>query len=108
MTEPDTFTSSDDWAAKATTTVVGYVDTVREKSTGPALVVSRYAVYGLVIALLAVVLAILLLIFLVRSMVALTAWIMPFIDDGEVWLAYLVLGAIFTAGGMLLWRGKGA
>lgn len=107
MTEPNTLTSTDDWAAKATTTVVGYVDKVRSATTGKALVISRLAVYGLAMALLAIILGILLLIFLVRAMVALTA-LLPFIEDGQVWLAYLILGVLFSAGGMFLWSKKGA
>ena len=28
-------------------------------------------------------------------------------DDGEVWLAYLILGTIFLIGGMVAWNKKG-
>ncbi|MFW2380533.1 MAG: hypothetical protein ACN4GZ_02155, partial [Acidimicrobiales bacterium] len=56
----------DDWAGRATATVVGYVDTVRAASTGKALVASRVAVYGLATALIVLIIASLLLIVLVR------------------------------------------
>jgi len=52
---------AEDWPAKASSTVVQYVGVVRDKTTGPALVASRNAVYLLAIALIAVVFLILLL-----------------------------------------------
>ncbi len=98
--------ASDDWAAKATTTVVGYVDTVRTATTGKALVASRALVYFLVAGLAAMVALIIGLVLLVRLVTSFTAFL-PFIDDGEVWLAYLILGSIFTLAGMFLWKKKG-
>lgn len=106
MTEPNTLTSTDDWAAKATTTVVGYVDKVRSMTTGKALVISRLAVYGVAMALLAVILLILLLVFLVRLLVSLTDTLG--MDAGTVWPTYLVLGVVFSAIGAGLWKKKGA
>jgi hypothetical protein len=95
----------DDWPAKAADTVVRYVGTVREKTTGPALVASRYLVYALAMGLIALVLIVLLLLLLVRLVVAATNEL-PFVDDGETWLAYYILGAIFVLFGALLWRKK--
>ncbi len=97
---------ADDWAAKAATTVVGYVDTVRNATTGKALVASRSAVYFLAIGLLAIVTLFLLLIVFVRFMVNLTGNV-PGVDPGEVWLAYLIIGALFSALGMFMWVKKG-
>ncbi len=96
-----------DWAGKATTTVVGYVDTVRTATTGKALVASRAAVYFVAAGLVALVALVLLLLLLVRGMVVLTSFL-PFIDSGEVWLAYLILGGLFSLVGMWLWKKKGA
>lgn len=96
-----------DWAAKATTTVVGYVDTVKTATTGKALVASRMAVYFLAAGLIALVALILLLLLIVRFAVVLTGYL-PFISDGEVWLAYVVLGVIFSGVGFFLWKKKGA
>ncbi len=94
-----------DWATKASDTVVGYVGKVRDKTTGPALVASRYAVYALALALIAFVLLILILIALVRLLVTATSQL-AFVDQGETWLAYYILGGIFLLAGMLLWRKK--
>ncbi len=101
MTEPNSLMSADDWAAKATTTVVGYVDKVRSMTTGKALMISRLAVYGVAMALLAVVLLILLLVVLVRALVVLSDVIL--FEPGTVWPTYLFLGVVFSGLGALLW-----
>ena len=95
----------DDWPSKASATIVSYVGTVRDKTTGPALVVSRYAVYVLAMALLGLVLLVLLLVLLVRLLVTATG-LLPFVEPGQTWLAYYIIGAIFIGGGALLWRKK--
>lgn len=97
--------ASEDWPAKASATVVQYVGTVREKTTGPALVASRYAVYSLAMVLIALVLAVLVLVLLVRLLVTATA-LLSFVEEGETWLAYYILAAIFVLGGAILWRKK--
>ena len=96
---------SEDWAGKATATVVGYVDTVRGATTGKALVASRAAVYFLAAGLIGIMLAVLGLIMIVRFLVALTN-LLPFINGGQVWLAYLILGAVFFFLGWRSWRKK--
>lgn len=98
---------SEDWPAKATQTVVGYVDTVRTATTGKALVASRAIVYFLALGLVGFMLFILLLVLLVRLLTSVTA-LFPFIDSGEVWLAYLILGGLFLLAGMFLWKKKEA
>ena len=97
--------ADDDWPAKASATVVHYVGTVRDRTTGPALVASRYAVYALAMTLIGLVLVVLLLLLLIRLLVSATGEL-PFVDQGEAWLAYYILGAIFVIGGAVLWRMK--
>lgn len=97
--------TADDWPAKASATVVQYVGTVREKTTGPALVASRYAVYSVAMVLIALVLAVLLLVLLIRLLVTTTA-LLPFVEEGETWMAYYILAAIFVLAGAVLWRKK--
>ena len=97
--------ASEDWPAKASATIVQYVGTVRDKTTGPALVASRYAVYALAMALIAMVLAVLLLVLLVRLLVTATA-LLPFVEEGQTWLAYYILAFLFVVAGSLLWRKK--
>lgn len=94
-----------DWAARASTTIVQYVDTVRGATTGKALVATRAAVYFLAAGLMGIMLAVLFLIMVVRLLVALTG-LLPFVDSGEVWMAYLILGLLFTLSGRSLWKRK--
>jgi hypothetical protein len=94
-----------DWASKASNMVVGYVDTVRAKTTGPALVASRYAVYMVAAALIGIIVLIIGFILLLRLLIAATSEL-SFIDDGEPWLAYLIVGGLLVAIGGLLWKLK--
>ena len=91
-----------DWHVKATDKIVSTVDTVRKKSSGPAIKVSRAAVFGLLGGLLAFIAAILLLIGVVR--------LLNNVLPKDVWLVYLILGAIFMAAGAFVWtrRPRGA
>ena len=109
MSELDT-PPTEDWSAKATTTIVGYVDTVRAATTGKALVVSRLAVYFLAAGLAAIVALILLLVMLVRLLVVATnnaPGTQELVEGGQVWLAYWILGAVFLLVGWFLWRKRG-
>lgn len=99
--------ADDDWPARASATIVEYVGTVRDKTTGPALSASRSVVYILAMALIAVVVAILGLVLAVRVLVSATAYV-PGVELGETWLAYLILGVLFILGGLVLWRKKEA
>ncbi len=96
---------TDDWPAKASATIVQYVGTVRDKTTGPALSASRVLVYALAMGLIGIVLTFLLLILLVRVLVLLTGYV-PSVDEGETWLAYFILGTLFMLPGLFLWRKK--
>ncbi|MEZ5341150.1 MAG: hypothetical protein R2706_06790 [Acidimicrobiales bacterium] len=98
--------STDDWPLKAANTVVGYVDKTKLATTGKALVISRAVVYLLSAALLGLIVGVLLLIFMIRLLASATAEL-PFISDGEVWLAYYIMAAIFIGAGLLLWRKRG-
>ena len=92
----------DDWDQRAVTKIYDTVEQVRVKSNGPAIVAARAIVFGLIGAALATVAMIVFLIGLIRLLnVA--------IPEG-VWLVYIILGALFSAIGMLLWsrRPKGA
>ena len=108
MSDIDSFSSADessekDWPAKTSEMVVHYVGSVRDKTTGPALVASRYAVYFLAMGLIAAVLLVLVLVLILRLLVLATGYL-PFIDQGEPWLAYIILGVVFTVAGALLWK----
>ncbi|MDY7100449.1 MAG: hypothetical protein S0880_04615 [Actinomycetota bacterium] len=84
-----------DWPSEVTDRIVGVIGTVRSKTTGPAITISRAIVYGLLAAVLAIAALILLVILLVR--------IVDVYLPGDVWAAHLLLGAVFLVIGLFLW-----
>ena len=94
-------TGSTDWSAQATDMVVNVVDSVKAKTTGPALTVVRALVYGVIVMFVGLAVLALFVIGLVR-----------FVNSylpGDVWATHLLLGSIFTIAGLVLWsrRPKG-
>ena len=91
-----------DWHVLATEKVVSTVDTVRVKTSGPAIKISRMVVYGIMAAFIGLMAVIMLLIGTVR--------LLDNVLPKDVWLVYLILGAVFMAIGALLWskRPRGA
>jgi len=90
-----------DWHVLATNKIVSTVDTVKVKTSGPAIKVSRMAVFGLMGALIGIVGLLMLTMFLVRALSAL---------PGGIWIVYMGLGAVFMVLGALAWnqRPRGA
>ncbi len=86
-----------DWAAQAADTVERVVGTVRDKTSLPLTTVARALVYGLVAAIMGVVMAVLVAIALVRA-------IDVFTGEGNVWIAHFAVGGIFTLAGAFLLR----
>jgi hypothetical protein len=85
-----------DWPAQAADTIVRVVGQVRDATTGKVETAARGIVYGLLAAILGGVIAVLAAIAAVR---ALDAYL-----PQEVWAAHLLVGVLFTLGGMLLYR----
>jgi hypothetical protein len=93
--------STGDWPAQAASSIVDLVDQVRAKTTGPAITVARGLVFGVIVAVFAIMAAVLLLILLIR----LTTEILELLWDGSgVWLTYLIYGVLFTIVGAVLFR----
>ena len=82
-------------ATRATKVVVDFVELLRGRTTGPLLLVARVIVYGIVLFVTALAIATLVVIAAVRAMDS-------FLPSG-IWSTHLLLGALFTAGGGLLW-----
>jgi len=97
--------NNSDWPQKASQMVVQYVDTVRNKTTGPALVASRYAVYMFVIAIIGIIALILGFILLIRLLIISTGKL-SFVESGQPWLAYFIVGGLCLLVGAFLWRKK--
>jgi len=84
-----------DWTAQAADAIEKAVGTVRDKTAVPLATVARGLVYGVLVAVMGVVVLILATIGLIR---AINAYL-----PGGVWSAYALLGGIFiVAGGLLL------
>ncbi|MGE3618875.1 MAG: hypothetical protein AB7L84_00310 [Acidimicrobiia bacterium] len=95
-----------DWPAQAADTIERLVGTVRDKTTGPAIKVARVAVYGLFAGVVGLAVAILSAIAAVRFVDAYLpdAWF----GERHTWAAHLLVGLVFTIGGMVLWSRRKA
>ncbi len=100
-----------DWPAQATETIVGLVDTAREKTTGPATTAVRAAVYGLLIAIVGTAALVLFLVVFVRGIDILAQVVLDAIGIEEAgrstWIAHTITGLLFLVPGLMLMR-KGA
>lgn len=96
-----------DWPKQATDSIVRVVDSVRDKTAGPAVTAARAVVYGSILAILALPLFILLLVgamrALERGLIMIgesrgIAWLLQ-----PMWLVYLLFGLLFFVVGLRLW-----
>jgi hypothetical protein len=90
-----------DWTAKVVDKVDHVVGIVREKAVIPLTTIARWIVYGLVAGALGLMALVLLAIGLVRALDVYTG-------EGNVWIAHLLTGGIFTLGGLFLWSKRSA
>ena len=89
-----------DWTKDLLDRLDHYIDVVRSNTTDRLVKVARVLVFGLITAILGTMAAIIALIALIRlADIALPR---------EVWLPYMLLGAIFLAVGLFLWSKKTA
>jgi hypothetical protein len=90
-----------DWPAQAADTIERVVGTVRDKTTGPAITVSRGVVYGAFATIVGVAALFMLIIGLVRIIdnYLPDAWF----GEDHMWATYLVLGLPCVIGGLILW-----
>ena len=96
-----------DWPKQATDSIVRVVDSVRDRTAGPAVKVARGIVYGSVLALLAVPLFV---IILVGAMRAVERGLIMIGESREwsflyepMWLVYLLFGLVFFLVGRRFW-----
>lgn len=87
-----------DWTVQVADTITSVVGSIRDKTTVPAETVARAVVYGVLIAAAATAALVLLVVALVR---VIDIWLWT-------WLTYVVLGGLFSALGLLLWRKRRA
>lgn len=97
---------SEDWPVQAADAIERAVGAVRDKTTGPAITVARGLVYGTFALLVGTAVLILLAISAVRFLDVYLpdAWV----GEQHTWVAHMVIGAIFTVAGMVMWSRRTA
>lgn len=95
-----------DWPAQAADTIERVVGSVRDKTTGPAITVARWVVYGTFALLVGAVVGVLLAIAAVRVLDVYlpNAWV----GEQHTWAAHLIVGLLFSLVGMLAWSRRSA
>ncbi|MCH2636304.1 MAG: hypothetical protein MKZ67_10275 [Acidimicrobiales bacterium] len=93
--QPKEKSTDDGLASQATSVVVNLVTSVRGKTTGPLLFVARLVVYSIAILIAAAAAVVLFVI----AAVKIVNQLLP----GDVWAAYLLLGAVFALVGTFFW-----
>lgn len=86
--------AASDWTIQVAHTIESVVGSVRDKTTTPLETVARALVYGILIIVMGAAAMVLLTIALVRA----GTYLLP------VWAVYALVGGLFTAVGLLLWR----
>jgi vacuolar-type H+-ATPase subunit I/STV1 len=89
-----------DWTKDLLDRLDHYIDVVRSNTTDRLVKVVRVLVYGVIALILGSMAGIIALITLIR--------VLDIVLPREVWLPYMVLGAIFLAGGLFTWSKKSA
>jgi vacuolar-type H+-ATPase subunit I/STV1 len=89
-----------DWTKDLLDRLDHYIDVVRSNTTDRLVKVVRILVYGVIALILGSMAGIIALITLIR--------VLDIVLPREVWLPYMVLGAIFLAGGLFAWSKKTA
>ena len=89
-----------DWTTELLDRLDHYIDLVRSNTTDRLVKIARLLVFGLIAAIVGSMAGVLGLIALVR--------ILNVILPREVWLPYVVLGAIFLTAGLFLWSKRTA
>ena len=92
---------TDELSNRALDTIDSVVATINDKAIRPAIVAARAIVFGVIIAVVALVVVVLLSVGFVR----LTT---DYLFHYRVWVSYLVLGAIFCALGTFAYSKRGA
>jgi hypothetical protein len=85
----------DDWTVQAADRIEGLVASIHDKTTVPLTTAARAIVYGILAAFAGATALVLTAIIAVRLLNLL---------PGDVWVAHLIVGMLFTLVGVVLWR----
>ena len=94
----------DDWPKQVTDQIVSTVDDIRDKTTGPAIKISRSVVYGLTACFLLLLSIPFFVIGTNRGLIEIfDTWI---VSDrcSAVWIVYLITGVLWLIIGLVFWR----
>ena len=90
------------WATETTDKLVSLIDNVRAQTTQKVVYAARGAVFGVIAVMLGTLIAIVALVALLRGVTALLELAVGW--DRAVYLSYVIVGAIFSLVGLLLFR----
>ena len=94
----------DDWPKQVTDQIVSTVDDIRDKTTGPAIKISRSVVYGLTACFLLLLSIPFLILGISRGLIEIfDVWIVSD-RSSAVWIVYLITGVLWLTVGLLFWR----
>jgi len=89
------------WQMRVVDTIDDTIATVQDRVVRPLLLVARAIVFGIIIATMALVISVLFSIALVRVLDV-------YAFRGRVWASDVVVGGVFTLGGLALWTRRRA
>ncbi len=94
------------WASETTDTLVSYIDLVRSKTTQNVVYAARAVVFGLIAVIVGTFALVILFVMLMRGLQALLALATTW--ERAVYLSYLIVGAVFTIAGIVLFKKRNA
>ena len=94
------------WATETTDKLVSFIDSVRAQTTQKVVYAARALVFGIIAVVLGVFIAIVAIAMLMRGLQSLlelgVGW------DRAVYISYLIVGAVFSIIGLILFRKRNA
>ncbi len=94
----------DDWPKQVTDQIVSTVDDIRDKTTGPAIKISRSVVYGLTACFLLLLSIPFFVIGTNRGLIEIFhTWVVSD-RSSAVWIVYLITGVLWLIIGLFFWR----
>lgn len=94
------------WATETTDKLVSLIDNVRSQTTQKVVYAARGAVFGVIAAMLGVLIAVIAVVGLMRGLQALLELAVGW--DRAVYLSYFIVGAVFSLVGVVLFHKRNA
>lgn len=94
------------WATETTDTIVGFIDTVRSKTTTNLVYAARGVVFGLLAVIVGLFALLILLVGLMRGLQALLELAMTW--ERAVYVSYFLVGGVLSIAGIVLFKKRNA